>query len=173
MSSTIKLPFSPEDIRANTAREMEAALQSPDDIVGHKTLKGGAQIPLRRAEAETIMAACDAKQAKRAADMPDEAAALNVMHDGYTRLRELGWRKAIYCPKDGTPFQSIEAGSTGVFRTHYTGEWPTGSWWVEDDGDLWPARPSLFKLYPEEQAAYDARMAEARARYLAATPEQN
>jgi len=53
----------------------------------------------------------------------------------------------IYCPKDGTTFNVLEAGSTGIFVAHYEGEWPTGSWWIHDEeyGDLSPSRPILFK----------------------------
>lgn len=86
-----------------------------------------------------------AEKAKRAADMPDAKAALRQMMDAYLRLKELGWREAIYCPKDGTVFEAIEPGSTGIFRTHYAGDWPTGGWWAEDGGDLWPASPCLFR----------------------------
>ncbi len=150
--------------------------ESPDDIVGHKTFSDGAggfrHEPLTRAEGETLWARCEAAREKRAADMPDEQAALNVFGQAHERLRELGWREAIYCPKDGSSFQVIEPGSTGIHRAHYSGEWPKGSWWVEDEGDLWPSRPCLFKLYPEDQAKYDARMEEARARYAAGTVNQ-
>jgi hypothetical protein len=96
--------------------------------------------------------------------MPDERAALRHMFDGWYRLKELGWREAIYCPKDGTHFQAIEAGSTGIHDCNYLGEWPKGAWWIYD-GDMSPSHPVLFKLYPEDQAKYDAKMGEARARY--------
>lgn len=142
-------------------------MDNPSDIVGHKTLTDGSHVPLRRDEASALWAACEAAREKRAADMPDEQAALNVMGQAFERLRELGWREAIYCPKDGTPFQVIEPGSTGIHRAHYHGEWPTGGWLIEGDGDLWPSRPCLFKLYPEDQAKEDARLADARARYAA------
>jgi hypothetical protein len=81
----------------------------------------------------------------RAERMPDDAAALRTMLDVMERLRELGWRDAIYCPKDGTHFNAIEAGSTGIFDCYYDGEWPTGGWWIADGGELYPSRPILFK----------------------------
>lgn len=150
-----------------------ASAGKPDDIVGHKTFRDGQggfrHEPLTRAEGEAIWAAAEAEREKRQADMPDEQTALNVMGSAFQRLRELGWREAIYCPKDGTSLQIIEPGSTGIHRAHYHGEWPKGTWWVEDDGDLWPSRPCLFKLYPEDQAKEDARMAEAAARYRSQT----
>ena len=116
----------------------------PDDVVGHKTLHDGSHLPLLRSEAEAIMAAADAAKAKRLADMPDETAALRCLMEAYTRLKELGWREAMYCPKDGSTFKAIEAGSTGIHDCHYEGEWPKGSYWVTD-GDVWPSRPILFK----------------------------
>lgn len=61
----------------------------------------------------------------------------------------LGWREAIYAPKDGTVFESISAGSTGIHLCHYEGEWPEGSFWVHDVDDLWPGLPLLFRPMQE------------------------
>ena len=93
----------------------------------------------------------DTLRAERAVKLPDEQSALNAMFEAYDRLREFGWREACYCPKDGTPFQAIEAGSTGIFDCTYQGEWPTGSYWIADGGDLWPSTPILFRPYPEKE----------------------
>lgn len=79
---------------------------------------------------------------------PEEKTALEAMWQQYDALRKLGWREAIYCPKDGSVFLAIDAGSTGVFECHYDGEWPKGTWWIHDGGDLWPARPILWKPIP-------------------------
>ena len=149
----------------------------PDDVVGHKTIDTGEtdpetgfpklrHEPLTRSEADGIWAATEAAKASRAERMPDEKAALKAMQDAYTRLRELGWREASYCPKDGTHFQAIEAGSTGIHDANYTGEWPSGSWWIYD-GDVWPSRPILFRLYPEDQKKEDERWAAGRERLKA------
>lgn len=151
---------------------------APDDIVGHKTFDTGELCPetgfpklrhepLTRAEADAMWAAADAAKTKREADMPDEQSALNTMFQAWLRLKELGWREAMYCPKDGSPFKVIEAGSTGIFDCHYQGEWSKGYFMIAGGGDLWPSHPVLFKLLPEDQAKYDARMAEAKARYAA------
>lgn len=133
-------------------------MPNPNDVVGHKTISTGRtgadgfpefrHEPLTRAEADALMAESDRVKAQRTANMPDERAALTVLFDAYQRLRELGWNNAIYCPKDGTPFLAIEAGSTGIHECSYEGEWPTGSWWIHADGDLWPSRPILFKVKP-------------------------
>ena len=94
---------------------------------------------------EKLLADVDARKAKRTALMPDDATAINTMFQAYLRLKEMGWNDACYCPKDGTVFEVIEAGSAGIHHCHYQGEWPKGSWWVHDNGDLWPSRPILFR----------------------------
>lgn len=149
--------------------------ENPKDVVGHKTLDTGERDahgmpifrhePLTRAEGEALWNAAMAAKDQRAKEMPDERAALLALQSAHTRLTELGWRDAMYCPKDGTHFQAIEAGSTGIHDCSYEGEWAKGSFWVYGDGDVWPSRPILFKLYPKEQAEYDAKMAAAKERY--------
>lgn len=125
-------------------------MNKPDDVVGHKTMRDGSHVPLLRQEADALMAECDRKEAKRAADMPDEQSAIDAMFQAWLRLKELGWKEAIYCPKDGTVFTVIEPGSTGIFDCHYEGQWPDGSWWLHDPDDgLCPSRPVLFKRKPE------------------------
>jgi hypothetical protein len=128
--------------------------------VGHKTFRNDRgelyHEPLTRREADELIAAADAAKAKRAADMPTEKDAIEAMWSAFQRLRELGWHEAIYCPKDGSRFDAIEPGSTGIFRTHYSGEWPKGSWWAEDAGDLWPAHPILYRPTEAENARWDA-----------------
>lgn len=74
----------------------------------------------------------------------DEREALMQMFDAYQKLKRLGWNDAIYCPKDGSHFLSIEPSSTGIHDTTYEGRWPDGHWWIYD-GDIWPAHPCLFK----------------------------
>ena len=83
---------------------------------------------------------------------PPDAAALSRLFDAYQELKRLGWNDAIYCPKDGTWFDAIEAGSTGIHNCRYEGAWPTGSWWISDDRDLWPSRPILFRLRVKENS---------------------
>ncbi len=94
---------------------------------------------------DELLEKCEAEKAARAADMPTEQDAINAMFRAYLRLKDLGWKEAIYCPKDGSVFLSIEPGSTGIHKTYYHGDWPKGSWWVADAGDLWPSRPCLYK----------------------------
>jgi len=135
----------------------ETQAQSDAEIVGHKTFSTGridpatgfpelCHEPLTRAEAEALMAAAERAREDRATKMPDERAAIRAMQDAYLRLKELGWNDVVYCPKDGSTFKAIELGSTGIFDCHYDGEWPKGSWWLRDGGDLWPSHPSLFRM---------------------------
>ena len=65
-------------------------------------------------------------------------------------MREEGWREIAYCPKGGTLFWAWEPFSSLPYKCSYRGEWPTGSWLAYTDGDIWPARPSLFKLIEED-----------------------
>lgn len=119
---------------------------SETEFHGHITMSDGSHIPLTAADATRLWDKIRNAHKERAEKMPDDAAALRVMQDGFQRLRDLGWREAIYCPKDGSVFEVIEAGSTGIFDCHYDGEWPNGKWWVHDNGDLWPSRPILFRM---------------------------
>ena len=124
------------------------------DYHGHVTLDDGSHIPLTKDGAAALWHKIEQHEADLAARLPDDAACLDTMCDAYHRLGKLGWSNAIYCPKDGSSFEVIEAGSTGIFRAHYSGKWPDGTWWVEDGGDLWPSRPILWR--PIQNAAKPA-----------------
>lgn len=137
-------------------------MDEPSDIVGHKTFDTGERCeatglpklrhePLTREEAEALCDGADQAKAARAERMPDEQSAIKALFDAWLRLKELGWNDPIYCPKDGTHFQVIEVGSTGIHDCSYSGKWPNGFYWVYD-GDVWPADPALFRLYPAKQA---------------------
>jgi hypothetical protein len=105
---------------------------------------------------EKILRLIEARNRKQAKRMPDEQAALRQMFDAYDRLIKLGWSDAIYCPKDGTTFDAIEAGSTGIHDCYYSGPWPKGSWWIVEAEDHWPCRPVLFRLKPGQAATTQA-----------------
>ena len=79
-----------------------------------------------------------------------ETAHLEKMRDGYQGLKALGWRDITYCPKDGTRFLAVCGNGSYPRPCTYQGEWPKGTWWIEDAGDLWPERPILFKPMPEK-----------------------
>lgn len=118
---------------------------------GHKTIRNPdgslRHEPLSSEEAETIIAKIDADKKDRAERMPTEEAALRLMMDAWVRLKELGWREASYCPKDGTVFEVIEPGSTGIHLCRYDGDWPDGTWWIlDEDGDEYPSHPCLYRM---------------------------
>jgi len=95
-----------------------------------------------------------AESDKQAKDWRDagEVELLKQMLSAYQGLKACGWNDAIYCPKDGTRFLVIEAGSLGVFPCTYQGKWPDGLWWLEDDGDICPGRPILWKPLDKEKS---------------------
>lgn len=155
------------------------SIEVPDPMYGHLTFDTGERdadgfpklehVSLRREDAETIWRACEEAQKKRAEDMPDEQSALNAMFRAWQRLKELGWREGIYCPRDGTHFRTIEVGSTGIADGVCEGVWPNCTWTTFDEHDAYPSSqaPALFRLYPDDEAKYKAKMAEAAARFAA------
>lgn len=81
----------------------------------------------------------------RAEEMPTEQDALNVMMRAFLRLKDLGFDDAKHCPFGGSVFEAIEMGSTAIHDCSYSGEWPNGTFWVHDGGDLWPSNPILIR----------------------------
>ena len=129
-----------------TPADTKASLpEVPDDIRGWATLKDGCRVELSKEECEQMWKSADDAKNRRAELMPTEQDAINLISDAVQRLKELGWREAIYCPKDGTMFDAIEAGSTGIHDCAYHGEWPNGTWNIYDDGDIWPSHPILYR----------------------------
>lgn len=138
-----------------------------DGCHGHMTMADGTHVPLTAEQAAALWEETERHQAEIAARLPDEAACLKAMCEAFHRLRDFGWREAMYCPKDGSSFDAIEAGSSGIHRCHYSGKWPDGHWYVADAGDFWPSTPILFRLDPGAEAARKAKMEEAAARFAA------
>lgn len=134
---------------------------------GHMTMADGSHVPLTAEQASGLWEQTERHQAEIAARLPDEAACLRAMSEAFHRLRDFGWREAMYCPKDGSSFDAIEAGSSGVHRCYYSGEWPDGRWYVEDGGDIWPSTPILFRLDPEAEAERKRKMEAAAEAYQA------
>jgi hypothetical protein len=131
---------------------------SSDEIVGHMTFDTGEidettgfpllrHEPLTRAMADALWELAEAREVKRAADMPDEQSAIDAMFNAWLRLKELGWREGMYSPRDGSMFKVIELGSTGIFDCSCRGEWPDCMWTIYDGHDAYPSSspPSLFK----------------------------
>jgi hypothetical protein len=127
------------------------ACGAPDDIVGHKTFAesgGFRHEPLTRAEADVLLAAVDKAKKERAERMPTEKDAVIALWEAWQRLHELGWRDGIYCPKDGSHFQAITLGSTGIFDCVCEGEWPDCTWTIFYERDAYPSSqaPALIKV---------------------------
>lgn len=132
---------------------------------GSATMTDGSRVELTEQQAEALWKSAEASRAVIEVKYPDEASCLKAMCEAFHRLKDFGWSEAMYCPKDGSSFDAIEAGSSGIHRCHYSGDWPNGSWWVADAGDLWPSSPILFRLDPEAEAKRKQKMAEAAAKY--------
>ena len=94
-----------------------------DEVVGHKTISDGnggfRHEPLRKSESDELWRQVEAADARRKDLMPSEEAAIGMFFDAWLRLKDFGWREAMYCPKDGRLFEVIEAGSTGKFKCEY------------------------------------------------------
>lgn len=150
-------------------REDHPEPNSEGGYFGHMTMADGSHVPLTEAGAKALWEATERAQAKAEADFPDEQTALREISRAMQRLRDFRWRDGIYCPKDGSEFEVIEAGSTGIFRCRYDGEWPDGMWMTFADGDVYPSSrpPLMYRHLPEAQAEYDRKMAEAVARFQA------
>lgn len=134
----------PPTAAAHNEEHVNSTRSDDAELIGTATLTTGERVALSRAECEAILAAADAAKHKRAESMPTVQDALVVMSEAYRRLHDLGWREAMYCPKDGSRFEVIEAGSSGIHVAHYNGKWPNG-WWIADAGDLWPSHPILWR----------------------------
>ncbi len=131
------------------------------EFFGSMKMADGSRHVLTADEAKVLWKASEAATAKLAADMPTEADALREMSRAYERMKQLGWREAAHCPKDGSMFDAIEIGSTGIHRANHDGKYC----WIHDAGDLWPSRPVLFRLDPEAEAARKQKMTDAIAAY--------
>ena len=104
---------------------------------------------LTRTEAQKLWDEVQRSKAETDAKLPDERATILAMTEAFHRMRDFGWREAIYCPKDGSVFEAIEAGSSGIHDCFYEGEWPNGRWWILANGDMCPSHPILFRLKPK------------------------
>lgn len=120
------------------------------DYHGHLTREDGSHVPLTKAGAQSLWDEVMRQKAERAKVYPTETECLRVMSDIRARLSDMGWKNAIYCPKDGTVFDAIEFGCTTIFDCWYDGDWPNGRWWMSDGSDIWPTRPVAYRDKPAQ-----------------------
>jgi hypothetical protein len=92
-----------------------------------------------------VFAILKAEEAQRALELPTDQDAIRVLLNAHLRLKELGWDDAIYCPKDGSLFEALEAGRTESGLCQYLGVWPNGRWWMHEVSGLWPSYPILWR----------------------------
>ncbi len=109
---------------------------------GHVTLRDGTHVPLSEEAATAFWKSAEGQRAARKEDMPTEADALRQFHQAYTRLCEIGWKAPCYAHHMGE-CDVISLGSSGVHRATYSGQWPTGDWWLRADFDT--IEPALVK----------------------------
>jgi hypothetical protein len=55
----------------------------------------------------------------------------------------------MYAPKDGTVFEAVEPGSTGIHECF----WMDCCFWGPEAGDLYPMRPVVWRLKPNQVQA--------------------
>ncbi len=125
-----------------------AVLQPPEStsaVVRRIVPEGQACGPVVVSEAdhEALEAAIARDKAALAAKLPTDHDAIAQINEAVRRLQDLGWKDPVHCPKDGSTFDGIEIGSTGIHPFLYLGTWPKGDFWLQADGDLWPSRPIL------------------------------
>lgn len=86
----------------------------------------------------------------RARAMPTEKDALRVLFEAFQRLKDLGWKEAIYCPKDGRHIMLVTVGSTGIHEGNcLKGSDGHSHFWAYSGNDIWPINPILFKALSE------------------------
>jgi hypothetical protein len=87
-----------------------------------------------------------AERLARAVPVPredPEGDAIRGLDRSYRALKELGWRDAMYAPRDGTPIDLIEVGCTAVLTNCYRDE---VGFWQHAANETWPTRPILFRF---------------------------
>lgn len=102
-------------------------------------------------QATQILAAIEQQDQWDHNQMPTEAEALKIFTKAYRRLLELGWKEIMYHPKDGSTFEVIEPGSTGIFPCQFWEQPTRGSFWIMEDGGC-PSHPVLFRRLPSQSA---------------------
>jgi len=109
--------------------------------------------PISKEDAEALWERLEESRRARAAKLPTEHDALNAMFEAFDRLRELGWKEAMYAPRD-TPLEVIEMGSTGIHKAQRGLRDGDDRFWIFD-GDCWPSKPCLYRIDAGARPAQD------------------
>lgn len=132
-------------------------MSDPNEIVGHKTFSTGDPLhpfrheKLTQAEADAILAACDAAETKRTEAMPTEQDAVNTLWAAQERLKRLGWKDPTYAhelKQEGVEALLIELGSSGIHRGYYHAVNGRNVWWIGPEG--YPSHPCLVRRDEEK-----------------------
>ena len=125
-----------------------------DKYHGHITHDDGSHTPLTKEQAKALWEGIEKTDAARKAQYPDSATAIAVLFDArHSLTTDHGWKEGIYCPKDGSHFAIITAGSTGIFSGYYLGEWPDGMVVMADE----TAHPEELLFKPIDKLTDDER----------------
>lgn len=109
-------------------------------------LRYGWSRPAKESVAQTLLALAKQQDEARAQLIPTEADAFRLIQQAMFRLRSLGWREdPAYAPKGQKIFTGLVFGALAPSPCCYVGEWPDGSWFAAEAGDLWPCRPVMWK----------------------------
>jgi hypothetical protein len=111
----------------------------------------GSRVALSADEAKALWDAAERAQKERAERLPDVQSCLSSFLSAKDRMRELGWRESVYCPRDGSTFAVCQIGSTGIWSAFFSDPYISYGDCVES-----PSRSMFFKptdkLTDEEQA---------------------
>ena len=90
------------------------------DYHGHKTMSDGSHVALSADEAKALWERIENEKNERASKLPDSLACLSAISQAKNRMRELGWREGVYCPRNGETFAVSQIGSTGMWSGHWS-----------------------------------------------------
>ena len=96
---------------------------------------------ITKEEGEALWASAMKHKAERAERLPTEEVCIREMVECWARLKELGWKEAMYAPKDGSRIDVIEPGCSAVLDGWRDEK---GRFWSGEEG--WPVTPTLFRV---------------------------
>lgn len=98
--------------------------------------------PISEMDAARMIELAKQDRERIAREMPTEQDAIRRLQDAYSRLKQLGWKDAIYAPR-GEWVEVIEVGSTGI---HQALRHEDGGFMIDNN---WPSRPTFYRPIAE------------------------